>query len=96
MTESTKWYFRLLKGVFVILLVCVLFLVLYFPHYTKYRKLRRANQQLSREISRLKKEINVLSRTVSTTDHRSFLLEKIAREQLGVAKENEVVIDIRP
>tara|TARA_B100001971_G_C18030136_1_gene452120 strand:+ start:399 stop:695 length:297 start_codon:yes stop_codon:yes gene_type:complete len=69
-------------------------LVIYFPNYAKLKKLRDENLKISNENKKLAKEIKDFEEKLQKLGRDPFVYEKIAREDLGVAKENEIVIDI--
>jgi cell division protein FtsB len=71
-------------------------MIFYFPNYSKLKKLKQANKRLSLEIEKLEKEIKDLKEKIEKVkkEDPSFY-EKIVREELGVAKDNEIIIDIK-
>lgn len=77
-----------------ILLIITFFLAIYFPNYTKLKKLRKANEDLAANIKKLKVEIKDLQAKVKKVNKDPLLYEKFARDELGAAKEDEIVIDI--
>ncbi|MBU2044884.1 MAG: septum formation initiator family protein [Candidatus Omnitrophica bacterium] len=68
--------------------------VIYFPDYVKIKELRQENTRLSSEIVKLEKEIADYERKLNNLDSDPYIYERIARDELGVARENEIVIDI--
>jgi cell division protein FtsB len=87
-------YFNLLKIVFFISVFTVLALIFYFPNYAKLKKLRETNRSLLIQMKKLNTEIKDLQKKIKQVDKDPYLYEKIARDNLGVAKENEIVVDI--
>jgi len=83
---------RLIIG-FVILLIGVG--IVYLPSYLRLRRLRKENQRVIEKIAHLKKEIKTLETDVEKLQSESSLWEKLVREKLGVAKKDEIVIDIK-
>ncbi|MCD6583627.1 MAG: septum formation initiator family protein [Candidatus Omnitrophica bacterium] len=83
---------RLIIG-FVILLIGVG--IVYLPSYLRLRRLRKENQRVIEKIAHLKKEIKTLETDVEKLQNESSLWEKLVREKLGVAKKDEIVIDIK-
>ncbi len=79
-----------------ILGVCLLIIavIIYFPNYAKLRKLREENRRIARENKKLEQEIKDFQEKLQKLGRDPFVYEKIARDDLGVAKENEIVIDI--
>jgi len=81
----------------IIFLGGVLFLIiflLFLPNYTKIKELREEYQTLSEKIEETREEINSLKVQLNSIDKDSFYLEKVAREDLGVSRDNEIVIKI--
>ncbi|MBN3040808.1 MAG: septum formation initiator family protein [Candidatus Omnitrophica bacterium] len=83
-----------------LLLLCLSLLVLlvlavYFPSYSRLRTLNNGNEDISRRNADLEQEIKDLEDKLQRVGKDPFLYESIARDELGVAKENEVVIDIK-
>ena len=68
--------------------------IVYFPGYSKLKELRNENKRLTSENKQLEKDIIDFKVKIEQLDTDSYLYEKIARDSLGVAKENEIVIDI--
>jgi cell division protein FtsB len=74
--------------------VIVLTLIIYFPNYARLKKLRDENQRLSLDNQKLIAEIADYEEKLQRVGKDPYLYEKIAREELGIAKEGEIVIDI--
>lgn len=85
---------KLLQVLAVTVLAFIIFMVLYFPNYTKLKKLRQANTKMERQIEQIEKEISQLKKTLIRIGDDPYIYEKFARDELGVARENEIVIDI--
>lgn len=81
--------------IFILGVIVALAMIIYFPTYSRYKKLREENIKMVKKIGRLKREINELEKAIKSLETGSFLLEKIARESIGVAKDDEIVIDIK-
>lgn len=90
--KSRNSYIRFIFGA-----VCLVVIagITYFPNYSKLKKLRNENKRLVSENEDLVIEIDDLEKKLEIVGEDSFLYEKIAREDLGVARENEIVIDIK-
>ena len=67
---------------------------IYFPNYARLRKIKEENKKLIVENKSLEKEIIDYQSKIKRVGKDSSLYEEIAREDLGVAKEGEIVIDI--
>jgi len=87
---------KILKWLKLILAIGVFSAVatLYFPNYAKLKQLRNENQKLIFENQRLEKEVDSYTKKLEELGEDSYLYEKIARDDLGIAKEGEIVIDI--
>ena len=72
----------------------ILFMIFYFPNYTKLRRLRRANDNLTLQVDKLEMEIKDLETKMKKIGKDPYLYEKFARDELGVVREGEIVIDI--
>ena len=81
---------------FLALGVClfVIGMIIYFPNYAKLKKLRQENRRITQDNQKLQEEIKDFEDKLEKLGRDPFVYEKIAREDLGVAKENEIVIDI--
>ena len=77
-----------LLGLIILLIISFTFL----PKYTTIRELNEENEALSKRIDEVKKEITELKDDLDNLKKDPFYLEKIAREQMGAVKDNEVVI----
>jgi cell division protein FtsB len=85
------------KQLRLLLITCAIFIiamVIYFPNYAKLKKLKKENVRLFLENVTLEKEIADYEEKLSRVGDDPYIYEKIAREELGVAKDNEIVIDI--
>ena len=72
----------------------ILIMVIYFPNYARLKKLRDENKRLATENSKLIEEIADYEEKLRVVGKDPYLYERIAREELGIAKEGEIVIDI--
>ena len=68
--------------------------MIYFPNYARLKKLRQQNSRLSKDNQKLEAEIAELEEKIKALGSDDYLYETIARDSLGVAKEDEIVIDI--
>lgn len=68
--------------------------IIYFPNYARLKKLRDENRRLTLDNYELLGEIADYEEKLKKIGKDPYLYEKIAREELGVAKEGEIVIDI--
>ena len=77
-------------GLVILLIISFTFL----PKYTTIRELTEENEALSKRMDEVKQEIDVLKKDLQYIKEDPFYLEKVAREQLGAVRDNEVVIKI--
>jgi len=86
---KTKWI-----KILIIIGVVIIAMLIYFPDYTKLRRLKEENKRLILENEQFEKEIADYEEKIQRLEKDPYLYEKIARDDLGVAKDNEIVIDI--
>lgn len=89
-SSRLKW----LKFSIIFVIFFTIAMVVYFPNFARLKKLRDENKKLVLENKKLEEEIADYEEKLKKLGQDSYLYEKIAREDLGVAKENEIVIDI--
>ena len=89
-TGFVKW----LKAFILVATVVAIATVVYFPNYAKLNRLRQTNKNLLVRINQLEGEIDDLQGKIQRVGDDPYIYEEIARDTLGVAKENEIVIDI--
>lgn len=83
---------RILALIFCLSIVTV---IIYFPNYARLKKLRGENERLALANEKLTEEIIDYEEKLRSVGKDPYLYyEKIAREELGIAKEGEIVIDI--
>ncbi|MDD4182715.1 MAG: septum formation initiator family protein [Candidatus Omnitrophica bacterium] len=87
-------HFKAVKIIFIGVLVLIFGVIVYFPNYAKLKKLRQLNQEILAKNKSLAKEIKDMQRKLKRVGKDPYLYEKIARDNLGVARENEIVVDI--
>ena len=78
----------------VIIGILIFAVIRLFPNYSKIRELQEENQQYEQRISSMKKEIDTLNHDLEHFQKDSFYVEKIARNELGIARENEVIVHV--
>jgi len=88
--SKNKWV-RIALG---ILFLFILIMVIYFPNYARLKKMRDANKKLILENAEIIEEIKDYEDKLKMVGENPYLYEKIAREELGIAKDGEIVIDI--
>jgi len=86
--KSTK----IAAGVFCLI---ILIGIIYFPNYARLKNLRDENKRLGLDNSKLIEEIADYEDKLKRIGKDPYLYEKIAREELGIAREGEIVIDIK-
>lgn len=80
---------------FIILPIVIVAGIIYLPSYLRLRKLRNENKRILNEIAEIEKEIRIFKYNLKELEDNPYILEKIAREDIGVMKEEEIVIDIK-
>ena len=88
-------YLKLIKWGFLALLITAAVIFIYFPNYTRLKRLKQENILLNENINGLKKEISELNANIRRLDSDSFIWEKLARQNIGIAKDGEIIVDIR-
>ncbi|MDB4349394.1 septum formation initiator family protein [Omnitrophica bacterium] len=74
----------------------VIIAVILLPGYTKLQDLMAENKRLEERITGLGKSIEDLKKEKEKLESDILYIEKVAREKLGVVREDEVVIKERP
>ncbi|MFH1771945.1 MAG: septum formation initiator family protein [Candidatus Omnitrophota bacterium] len=89
-TRFIRWF----KIAAVLSAVIVFAMVVYFPNLSKLKQLRAENAKLAKEQDNLRVKINELRENIEAVKTDPSLFEQLARDTIGVAKEDEIVIDI--
>jgi len=89
-TDKLRWI-----GIisFVVAIITIA-MITYFPNYTKLKELKDENKRLIGENKILEQEIVDYGEKIKKIEEDPYILEKIARDEIGVVKDNEIVIDI--
>lgn len=74
----------------------VLLIIILLPGYTKLQDLIAENKRLEKRIEDLGTSVKELKIEKNKLENDILYIEKVAREQLGVVREDEVVIRERP
>ncbi len=84
-----KWSYRLL---FILIIVLAAYTV--FSHGGLYDlwQLRGSSKKLETKNMRLMQQKNDLSEQIGLLKSDNYYIEKIAREELGMAKDNEIIV----
>ena len=75
-------------------LFSLLFAYLFIPEYLNLRKVGERLARMKEENKRLIQENKRLEEEIKALEGDSFHIEKIAREELGMVKEGEIVYEI--
>lgn len=86
---------KFLKLTFILIIVLSTVVAIYFPTYFRYARLKKENRKMMKKVEKLKTEIKELEKNIRDLKEAPYLLEKMVRENLGAAKDDEIVIDIR-
>ncbi len=84
-----------LRILVIIGIVALIFIIL-LPGYTKLQDLISENKRLEKRIIELSLSINELEREKGKLESDILYIEKVAREKLGVVREDEVLIEEIP
>ena len=84
---------KLLTGVIYILLVLVLIVsgILVLPAYRKYKQTKQEVVTLQDDLDRVKREYLTLQQEVHDLQHNASAIEKVAREQYHLCRDDEVI-----
>ncbi|MFH1519195.1 MAG: septum formation initiator family protein [Candidatus Omnitrophota bacterium] len=88
--SRNKWV-RISALIFCLSLAAI---IIYFPNYIRLKTLRDENKRIDTENQELLEEIADYEEKLQRVGKDPYLYEKIARDELGIAKEDEIVIDI--
>ena len=83
---------RLFFAIAVVLGIAVIFL----PGFAKYQELKGRNNALKKEVERLRVSNKNLVNEITRLGNDMGYIEKVARERLGMIKENEIKYKIVP
>lgn len=83
-------------GLLVFALVCVPLRILSEEGLPRYRKLREQLERTRADNVTLTKQIDKLSREVRALRHDPYAVERIARDELGMLREGEVLFQFPP
>ena len=72
----------------------LLLVVIYLPGFTKLQELKNQNRQFILDMEELKKKNEELKVEKARLENDMDYIEKIAREKLGMVKENEIIYKI--
>ena len=76
------------------MLVAITGFLVYFPDYSRLKKLREENNHLKNGIRELNKEIAGLRSHLKRLNNDEFLWEHLAHKNVGVIAKDEIVVDI--
>ena len=76
-----------------ILFLFILIMMIYFPNYARLKKIRDENKRIVLENAGIIEEIKDYEDKLKMVGEDPYLYEKIAREELGIARDGEIVID---
>ena len=80
----------------IIIAAVIIIAVILLPGYTKLQDLISENKRLGKRIVELGRSIEELQAEKEKLESDILYIEKVARENLGVAREDEVVIEKKP
>ena len=85
---------KVLKSIIIIGGIFFLIVGSYIPNHIKLKRLKYENKTFLTENEKVLNEIKEYEETLKNVGTDNFIYEKIARDELGLAKNDEIVIDI--
>ena len=82
--------------ILVIIGIIALIFIILLPGYTKLQDLIAENKRLGKRITELSASIKELESEKEQLENDILYIEKVAREKLGVVREDEVLIEETP
>lgn len=79
----------------VVLIPFVVLVSLFFPGYTKLKRLRQTQSELKDQIRDMSEEIIILQEMVERIKNDPTFYETLARDELGAIKEGEIVVRVK-
>jgi cell division protein FtsB len=86
----------MVRNAVILIVFSVLTLIIFLPSYTRVQDLRLTNAEYDRQIYALKRKKHKLLEEKQLLEEDPHYLEKVAREKMGLIKDNEVVFRITP
>ena len=80
------------KKLIYILIGIAIVVAIYFPGFSKLQELREENRNLEKRIEVLTKTNLELEKEKNRLENDPAYIEKIAREKLGMAKKDEIIL----
>ena len=80
------------KKLIYILIGIAIVVAIYFPGFSKLQELREENRNLEKRIEVLTKTNLELEKEKNRLENDPSYIEKIAREKLGMAKKDEIIL----
>jgi len=72
----------------------VVFFIIFLPGYTKLNDLKVKNARLGEQVLKLKEENKELTEEQKKLREDLLYIEKVAREELGLARDGEIIYKI--
>lgn len=76
--------------------VLVVLVAMLLPGYTKLQDLLTENKRLERRVAELTESIGTLKEEKDKLESDFLYIEKVARDKLGVVREDELIIKEKP
>jgi cell division protein FtsB len=86
----------MVRNAVILCVFSVLITIIFLPSYTHVQDLRLKNAEYDRQIYALKRNKIKLLEEKHLLEENPEYLEKVAREKMGLIKDNEVVFKIMP
>jgi len=74
--------------------IAIVLFIIYLPGFVKIQKLNHYKKELERKIKLLKEENKQLSEEIYKLQHDPLYIEKVAREELKLGKEGEIIYKV--
>lgn len=84
------------RKVVLLFVFLAIILVIFLPGYNKLQELKARNVRLKEEIEKLEQSNVDLKEEIVRIKTDPLYMEKVAREELGVVKEGEIIYKILP
>lgn len=86
--------FRKIPGKLIFAVVAIM--IIFLPGFVRVQKLLYRNRQLQEQIFSLKKENRELAQELYKLQHDPVYLEKVAREEMKLGRDGEIIYKVAP
>lgn len=89
--RSKRFPWKGLFYVFIIALIVVLGLYLLLPGFIRFQQLQYEKAQLEDDLNKKENTHSDLERFLHSLQHNPSAAEKVARDEMGMSKDNEII-----